>query len=426
MRLLTFLKYDIPAGIAGMILVLVVAAIFAQIGFLIVGLVLLGDLALKFWMWRQIKRGRVEQAATAICVGIAVDACFVALFTFIAVAIVPLLFVFAIMVALPYVSRRRLLSLIIGVTLLSTVITLLAYLLDLFGLTPFPLDDVIPAWLLAATLIIGLPTVIGLILLVVWQYGVRLEGTLIETQAANQALRTSERTLEANVQELQQSRARIVKVQEGVRRDIASHLHGRTQGRLLLSRIRLQRLLANTTAITGDAEILAEVIDEIDSVIHQDLRVLTQQLYPSILSLGTVVSLESLGDRFAPAFSVEMRLDSHLREQEKENPNLIPEPMRLAVYRIAEEALTNAVKHANATRITVGLDVMAQGELRITIEDDGQGFDSGSPQGGIGLAAIQDHAGALGGDSFILSGLDQGARITAKFPFAMLLGESQV
>lgn len=423
MRLLTFLRYDIPAGVAGIILVLSVAAIFAQIGFLIVGLVLLGDLALKLWTWRQIQRSRVEQAATAICIGIAVDACFVALFTFIAFPIVPLLFVFAIMVALPYVSRRRLLSLIIGATTLSTVVTLLVHLLGLFELTPFPLDDVIPAWLLAVTLIIGLPTIIGLIFLVVWQYGIRLEDTLIETQSANQALRTSERELEANVQELQQSRARIVTVQEGVRRDIASHLHGRTQGRLLLSRTRLEKLLVKTAESSGDAETLREVINEIDQVIQQDLRVLTQQLYPSILSLGTVVALESLGDRFAPAFSVEMRLDRQLRDQEQDDPNLVPEPMRLGVYRIAEEALTNAVKHANASKVTVGLEMTPQGELRISIEDDGKGFASGPSPGGIGLASIQDQARSLGGDSVVVSAPGQGAGIFARFPFARLVGE---
>lgn len=425
-RLLTFLKYNIPAAATGTILLLGLAALFTHTGLLVMGLALLGNLALQVWMWRQAKRGRVEQAAAAICIGIAITSSFVAFFTFIAFAIAPLLFVFAIMVALPYVSRPMLRRLIIGATLLFTVVTLSVLLLDLLGLTPFPLDDITPDWLLAVILIIGLPATIGLIFLLVWQYGIRLEDTLSEAQAANQALRTSERELEAKVQELQMSRARIVTAQEGVRRDIASHLHGRTQGRLLISKAKLEKLRGETTPISGGAEYLREVIDEIDQVIHQDLRVLTRQLYPSILNIGIVPALESLGDQFEAAFTVEMRLDSHLREQERDDPNLIPEQMKLAVYRIAEEALTNAVKHANASKVTVGLTVIPQGELRVTIEDDGQGFDLGSPHAGLGLAAIQDHAGALGGDSVILSAPGQGARITADFPFSKHVGEPLV
>ena len=234
--LLTFLKYNIPAATTGAILLLSLAAYFQHIGLLIMGLVLLGNLAWQLLMWRQAKRNRVEQAASAICAGIAITSSFVAFLIFIAFPIAPLLFVFAIMVALPYVSRQMLLRLIIAATLLSTVVIPSVLLLDISGLTPFPLDDVTPDWLVTVILIIGLPVIIGLIYLLVWQYGIRLEDTLTESQAANQALRVSEQELEAKVQELQSSRARIVAVQEGVRREIASHLHGRVQGRLLVLR----------------------------------------------------------------------------------------------------------------------------------------------------------------------------------------------
>ena len=159
-RLLTFLKYNIPATAAGALIILSLAAIFTHIAILVMGLVLLGDLALRLWMWRQVKHGKVEQAATAICIGIAIDSCFVTFFAFVGFPIVPLLFVFAIMVALPYVSRRRLLRLIIGITLLSTVVTPSALLLNLFGQTPFPLNDLLPDWIYTVVLIWGLPTVI--------------------------------------------------------------------------------------------------------------------------------------------------------------------------------------------------------------------------------------------------------------------------
>ena len=62
----------------------------------------------------------------------------------------------------------------------------------------------------------------------------------------------------------------------------------------------------------------------------------------------------------------------------------IPEQVGLAAYRIAEEALTNVVEHAKASKVTVRLDSSREGWLRLTVRDDGQGFDVESPPTGWG------------------------------------------
>ena len=100
-----------------------------------------------------------------------------------------------------------------------------ALILDLFQLGPFR-QDVIPDWLLVVVLAVGLPVNVGLILLLMWQHSAHLIENLAQIQAANEALRASEQTLAVKLQELQQSRSRIVTTQEGVRRQIAAHLHG--------------------------------------------------------------------------------------------------------------------------------------------------------------------------------------------------------
>jgi signal transduction histidine kinase len=76
----------------------------------------------------------------------------------------------------------------------------------------------------------------------------------------------------------------------------------------------------------------------------------------------------------------------------------LPAPVELALYRIAQEALNNALKHARAGQVTVRLGV-DDGRLTLEVEDDGQGFDpqSASDGGGMGLANIRHRTEQLGG-----------------------------
>jgi two-component system sensor histidine kinase UhpB len=223
--------------------------------------------------------------------------------------------------------------------------------------------------------------------------------------------------LQAKVQDLQESRTRIVMVQEGLRREIASHLHGRVQGRLLVLKARLQELLGETNSTTNAEQTLREVVDQMDQISEQEISVLSRRLYPAMLRRGLVPALQSLGDQFEAALDIRMELDEQLMQQERANRNLIPEQVRLAAYRIAEEALTNVLKHAKARAATVHLDLPGGGGLHLMVRDNGQGFNMEAASGGLGMAAIQDHAGAVGGRCVVRSAPGEGTEITATFPF---------
>lgn len=222
----------------------------------------------------------------------------------------------------------------------------------------------------------------------------------------------------ARTEELQRSRQRIIAAQEGLRRDIAIHLHGRVQGKLLALKGRLQQLVEGASPFSEATEPLREVVDHMDQVIQQELSVLSHRLYPSILRRGLVPALQSLGDQLEAALAVEMVLDEELMQRERANPNLVPEQVRLAAYRIAEEALTNVVKHAKATRITVRLDLSSDGRLRLTVGDNGQGFDVEGVPGGLGMAVMQDYAEVEGGWCIIDSAPGKGTKVTATLPLA--------
>ena len=221
--------------------------------------------------------------------------------------------------------------------------------------------------------------------------------------------------LQARVNDLQESRRRIVAVQEGVRREIASHLHGRVQGRLLALRGQLQLLLERGPPM-GTSQLLGDAIEDLDQVIQQEVSVLSRQLYPAILRFGLGSALRSLADQFEAVLVIEIELDEELVQLERANRSLVPEEVRLAAYRIAEEALTNVVKHSKATNVSLWLELSAEGVLRLTVEDNGQGFDVEGASAGLGTAAMRDHAEAVGGYCVIRSAINRGAEVTATLP----------
>src|SRR5207253_2213875 len=96
-------------------------------------------------------------------------------------------------------------------------------------------------------------------------------------------------------------------------------------------------------------------------------------------------------------------------------PALRPEAA-FGLTRIVQEALTNAVKHAHASYITVSLMRMPDGKVCCTIEDDGPGFAADQPPVGFGLQAMRERAEALGGTLTVESAPDRGAKIVLTLP----------
>ena len=221
----------------------------------------------------------------------------------------------------------------------------------------------------------------------------------------------------ARAEELELSRQRIVTVQESLRRDIAQELHGSVQNGLIILLHRLTEL----ERATSPGELATELGDlrqKLGELLDSHIRPISHRLYPSILRQGLVPALQSLGDQFEAILAVEMELDEELMRQERANRRLIPEQVRLAAYRIAEEALTNVVKHAKSSRVILGLELPSDGWLRLTVRDNGQGFGEGSASGGLGIPMMHDYAEVVGGRCTVHSAPGEGTGVTATFPLA--------
>jgi signal transduction histidine kinase len=220
--------------------------------------------------------------------------------------------------------------------------------------------------------------------------------------------------LQTMIRELQESRLRIVSGQESVRREIATHLHGSVQGSLLAMRLELEDL-ARQGDLGPEATARVERISQaLSDVTQTEIADVSRRLYPAIIRRGLAPSMRSLVDRFESSLSIDLQIDERLRPG-VEPVDPVPEQTRLAVYRIADEALTNALKHAPKSHVAVEVR-LETGAVVLTVRDDGPGFNMDAVAGGLGLTAIQDHAGAVGGIATLTSELGRGTEVRAVLP----------
>ena len=221
--------------------------------------------------------------------------------------------------------------------------------------------------------------------------------------------------LAARAEELQQSRQRIVGVQESLRKEIAKDLHGTVQNRLIILLHRLIELQQRMSQGELAAE-LGDIHEKLDELLENHVRPIARRLFPSILRRGLIPALQSLSDHFEVILDIELRLDEGLVQQERANHGLIAEQTRLAVYRIAEEALTNVVKHAKTARVVVELKRTSGKRLKLTVKDDGHGFNMATTSGSLGIAIMRDYATMIGGTCVIRSISGKGTEVTAVLP----------
>lgn len=219
----------------------------------------------------------------------------------------------------------------------------------------------------------------------------------------------------ARAQQLHQSRQQIIAALEGLRRDLAARFHILVQEELLVLKAEMQEALTGLNPSLESSQLLSKVAKNLGRIIDE-AGFLSQHLYPSLINQGIVVALRFLASQFENYFSIEVEPEEALVREERVDPNLVPESVRLAAYRIAQEALTNTVKHSRATRATVRLDLPSSQWLRLRVTDNGMGFGAEGTQGHGGMAAMQDYAEAAGGRFTVRSAPGSGTEVEAIFP----------
>ena len=211
--------------------------------------------------------------------------------------------------------------------------------------------------------------------------------------------------------ELQQLSARLVDAQETERRSISRELHdevGQALGLLLMEVGRLSNQLASSDEKTR------EMLDHIKTVaerVVQTVRNMALLLRPSMLDdLGLVPAVEWYARELSRQAGIEVKVHAE-NVSEK-----LPDEVKVCVYRVIQEALNNAQRHAHAKNVLVEL-TQSSDATRVKITDDGSGFDAKRTRG-MGVLGMEERVKRLGGTINIDSRPGAGTTITVELPLA--------
>lgn len=159
---------------------------------------------------------------------------------------------------------------------------------------------------------------------------------------------------------------------------------------------------------------LDDALGELDTEIG-NLRSIIADVRPAALDeLGAQAALEALTDRIRSR-GVDVELEVDLDYEAGRAPTRHDEELETAIYRIVQECMTNAVKHAEASLVSVVVSETG-GHVTIRVGDDGRGFELAASTQGFGLRGIRERVEALGGTLRLASTPGAGTTVTARLP----------
>jgi two-component system, NarL family, sensor histidine kinase UhpB len=214
-------------------------------------------------------------------------------------------------------------------------------------------------------------------------------------------------TLDRLETERQQSAGRALAAQEDERLRIARELHDQVGQTLTAVTIQADR------AVETDGAVPKAMLEQIASAARDgldDVRRIARELRPEALDdLGLINALITLCRRVSDQGGI--RVEQHF---ESGLPPLTPEA-ELVIYRIAQESLTNAIRHADPSTVQVSL-ASQPGGVVLTVRDDGCGMSNAPPQDTAGISGMRERALLLHGRLSIDSQPGQGTQVTLEIP----------
>jgi signal transduction histidine kinase len=163
-------------------------------------------------------------------------------------------------------------------------------------------------------------------------------------------------------------------------------------------------------------------IEELLNQVEKQLRRYSHELRPTVLDdLGWIPAIRFLAEGVAKRASLSIKIKTAVTGR-------LPAPVEIALYRVVQEALTNATKHAKASRVWIRIGRKNR-ILQCSIEDDGAGFDvhavrSDCERRGLGLTGMQERLHAIGGTLSIDSAPGRGTKLLIQLPREILNANS--
>jgi PAS domain S-box-containing protein len=237
---------------------------------------------------------------------------------------------------------------------------------------------------------------------------------ITERLRTQQTLESLNRELELSHERLRALSRRLFEVQEEERRRLARDLHDDVGQVLTALKIQLESLARGG----GELGMRARVDECVDTAQHTLERVRQNSLSlrpPQLDDLGLAAALRSHIDRQARVAGLQAHFET------EEAPRELPPDTETACFRVAQEAITNVLRHARARNVWLRL-FTANGRLAISVRDDGRGFDLDSVReraangSSLGLVGMEERMALAGGSFELRSAPGQGTVLLATFP----------
>lgn len=216
--------------------------------------------------------------------------------------------------------------------------------------------------------------------------------------------------------EIQRSLAhKIIESVENERKRISIDLHDNLLQLLVGTNYLLQSIDENTLA---GCEKLSKIAETVSEAIHTGRKLITEIMPPSLEALGLSSAIEEFLLKSTSDLDIKVSFTGRLVKK-------LPNNIELSLFRIAQEAILNSIKHARATKINCKL-VCAKGSINLSVIDDGRGFNiedkfkASINNGHIGLLSMKERAALCGGILEFSSNINKGTKIEAKIPVGYL------
>jgi PAS domain S-box-containing protein len=230
---------------------------------------------------------------------------------------------------------------------------------------------------------------------------------------AEEEINSAHAALERNREELRALAARLLTAQEEERRRVSRELHDDMSQKLALLMVEIETLERNLPL--SHLQILEQLrsFRERAARLSDDARNLAYRLHPSILEdLGLAVAMRS----HAQDFSARERIRVHLTQ--KKLPDNLPQEIAACLYRVMQESLRNAAKHAHTQRISVMLTGSSH-SIRLSVRDWGVGFDPDNlkvRRSGLGLIGMEERVRLMNGTFDLHSSPGRGSQVVVRLP----------
>lgn len=207
-----------------------------------------------------------------------------------------------------------------------------------------------------------------------------------------------------------------------IRKRLSEILHGNVQGALIIAATKILSMIDKSKRDENlDADSLS-VLEEAVEVLknaNEEVRNISHELYPAVISLGLCPAMRSLANKLYGSIKIDLNgLEEIDGREQKVNGKMFTEAFRVVIYMCVQEAVNNAIKHGKASEVHIDIGfVFSESWLVVNVGDNGCGFDPKSvkPES-FGFAKAQSYTEKFGGFCEIDSREGHGTVMSYNFP----------